>query len=96
MLGDLVEGRREACLTSTRSVADRYLLRPPQGQTALLGSQGGFKRDEYRNDQESGQYTRPVLERPHFARLFQWAHASYEVARLTETRHRKPRMLFVR
>jgi len=31
MLGDLVEGRREACLTSARSIAGRHLLRPPHG-----------------------------------------------------------------
>jgi len=53
MLGDLVEGRREACLTSARSIAGRHLLRPPHGANdpaALYGPPGGFKRDEYRND----------------------------------------------
>jgi len=46
MLGDLVEGRREACLTSARSIAGRHLLRPPRtGQTTpqpWTGRRSGF------------------------------------------------------
>lgn len=69
MLGDLVEGRREGLPDKCAFHRGPISASPPAGansQTAVLGSQSGFKRDEYRNDLDSGQYTRPVLEYPHF------------------------------